>query len=162
MYRHDALTGLFNRIGFQNQLKQLRREPEYDGIPVTVLMSDLDGLKFINDTYGHAEGDSAIYQVAYSLSKSVPESSLSTRFGGDEVFSIVFGECDAEEIIRNINATLDAYNETSGKPYKVSTSCGYTKTVLDKEFDITKAIKEADEEMYKVKNRKYELRRKQQ
>ena len=162
MYRHDALTGLFNRIGFQNQLKQLRKEPEYENVPVTVLMSDLDGLKFINDTYGHAEGDSAIYQVAYSLSKSVPESSLSTRFGGDEVFSIVFGECDAEEIIRNINATLDAYNETSGKPYKVSTSCGYTKTVLDKEFDITKAIKEADEEMYKVKNRKYELRKKQQ
>ena len=162
MYRHDALTGLFNRIGFQNQLKQLRNEPEYENVPVTVLMSDLDGLKYINDTYGHAEGDSAIYQVAYSLSKSVPESSLSTRFGGDEVFSIVFGECDADAIIEKINATLDAYNETSEKPYKVSTSCGYTKMILDKDFDIAKAIKEADEEMYKVKNRKYELRKKQQ
>lgn len=162
MYRHDALTGLFNRIGFQNQLKQLRKEPEYENVPVTVLMSDLDGLKYINDTYGHAEGDSAIYQVAYSLSKSVPESSLSTRFGGDEVFSIVFGECDADAIIEKINATLDAYNETSEKPYKVSTSCGYTKMILDKDFDITKAIKEADEAMYAVKNRKYELRRAKQ
>ena len=161
MYRHDALTGLFNRIGFQNQLKQLRKDPDYDNIPVTVLMSDLDGLKYINDTFGHAEGDSAIYQVAYSLSKSVPESSLSTRFGGDEVCSIVFGECDADGIIRKINETLDAYNETSGKPYKVATSCGYTKMVLDKDFDIAKAIKDADEAMYKVKNAKYELRKKQ-
>lgn len=161
MYRHDALTGLFNRIGFQNQLKQLRSDPDYENIPVTVLMSDLDGLKYINDTFGHAEGDSAIYQVAYSLSKSVPESSLSTRFGGDEVFSIVFGECDADGIIKKINETLDTYNETSGKPYKVATSCGYTKMVLDKNFDIAKAIKEADEAMYAVKNRKYELRKKQ-
>ena len=158
MYRHDALTGLFNRIGFQNQLKALRKDPDYNGMPVTIIMSDLDGLKYINDNYGHAEGDSAIYQVANALNKSVPESSLSTRFGGDEVFSIVFGECDADEIIRNIDRTLEAYNEVSDKPYKVATSCGYTTAVLDKDFDMIKCIKDADAAMYKAKNEKYAAR----
>jgi len=155
MYRHDALTGLYNRIGFQNQLKTLRKDPEYQGIPVTILMSDLDGLKFINDNYGHAEGDSAIYQVANALFRSVPESSLSTRFGGDEVFSIVFGDCDADAIIRKIDENLKEYNETSGKPYKVATSCGYTKSVLDEHFDISRCIKDADAAMYETKNKKY-------
>ncbi|MBQ7274154.1 MAG: GGDEF domain-containing protein [Clostridiales bacterium] len=158
MYRHDALTGLFNRIGFQNQLKALLKEPEYQDIPVTIIMSDLDGLKYINDNYGHAEGDSAIYQVANALSKSVPESSLSTRFGGDEVFSIVFGECDADAIIKNIDQTLEAYNAVSDKPYTVATSCGYTTAVLDKDFDMNKCIKDADAAMYKAKNEKYAAR----
>lgn len=158
MYRHDALTGLFNRIGFQNQLKALRKEPEYQDIPVTIIMSDLDGLKYINDNFGHAEGDSAIYQVANALSKSVPESSLSTRFGGDEVFSIVFGECDADAIIKNIDQTLEAYNAVSDKPYTVATSCGYTTAVLDKDFDMIKCIKDADVAMYKAKNEKYAAR----
>ena len=158
MYRHDALTGLYNRIGFQNILKEMRTKPEYYGKPVTVIMSDLDGLKYINDTFGHAEGDNAIYTMANALYKSVPEDNLSTRFGGDEVFSIVFGECDQEAIIQQIDRNLEEYNRSSGKPYKVSTSSGYTISVLDESFDITKAVKDADEQMYKVKNKKYEGR----
>ena len=158
MYRHDALTGLYNRIGFQNVLKRLRNEPEYYNKPVTVIMSDLDGLKYINDHFGHAEGDNAIYAVANALFSSVPESALSTRFGGDEVFSVVFGDCDADEIIRNIDKHLVEYNENSDKPYTVSTSCGYTTSILDESFDIASAIKEADDKMYQAKNRKYEAR----
>jgi GGDEF domain-containing protein len=78
--------------------------------------------------------------VANALNKSVPESSLSTRFGGDEVFSIVFGECDADEIIRKIDKNLELYNESSDKPYKVATSSGYTRSVLDGNFDMNKCI----------------------
>ncbi len=156
MYRHDALTGLYNRIGFQNILKSMRTESEYINKPVTVIMSDLDGLKFINDNYGHAEGDNSIYAVANALFNSVPESSLSTRFGGDEVFSVVFGDCDPDEIVSNIDKNLDEYNKNSGKPYKVSTSSGYTVSVLDENFDITQAIKDADEQMYIAKNKKYQ------
>ena len=134
----------------------MRTEPEYINKPVTVIMSDLDGLKFINDNYGHAEGDNSIYAVANALFNSVPESSLSTRFGGDEVFSVVFGDCDPDEIVSNIDKNLDEYNKNSGKPYKVSTSSGYTVSVLDENFDITQAIKDADEQMYIAKNKKYQ------
>ncbi len=155
MYRHDALTGLYNRIGFQNILKKQRTEPEYYNKPVTVIMSDLDGLKYINDNFGHAEGDNAIYAVANALFNSVPETSLSTRFGGDEVFSVVFGECDPEQICRNVDKNLEEFNLNSGKPYKVSTSSGYMQSILNDDFDIAQAIKEADEQMYKAKNSKY-------
>ena len=158
MYRHDPLTGLYNRIGFQNEFRKLRKHPRNYKKTVTVIMSDLDGLKYINDNFGHAEGDRAIAAVASALSASVPDNSLSTRFGGDEVFSVVFGECDPDSIMRNIDSYLTEYNRTSDKQYRVDTSSGYMTAVLDDDFDIAKAIKSADEEMYKAKNHKYEER----
>ena len=158
MYRHDPLTGLYNRIGFQNEFRKLRKHPRNYKKTVTVIMSDLDGLKYINDNFGHAEGDRAIAAVASALSASVPDNSLSTRFGGDEVFTVVFGECDPDSIMRNIDSYLTEYNRTSDKQYRVDTSSGYMTAVLDDDFDIAKAIKSADEEMYKAKNHKYEER----
>ena len=154
MYRHDALTGLYNRIGFQNDFKKLRKHPKNYKKKVTILMSDLDGLKYINDNFGHAEGDRSIVAVADALFDSVPENSLSTRFGGDEVFSVIFGECDPDKIIKDIDAFLVDYNRKAGLPYDVATSSGYITAVLDDEFDIAQAIKAADEQMYKAKNSK--------
>lgn len=158
MYRHDPLTGLFNRVGFLNEFKKLRRKPAHYNKPVTVIMSDLDGLKFINDNYGHADGDGSIVAVANALYSSIPSNSLSTRFGGDEVFSVVFGECDPEAITKAVDEYLVEFNKKSGKPYTVATSCGYMTAVLDDDFDIAQAIKVADEMMYKVKNAKYQSR----
>ncbi len=155
MYRHDPLTGLFNRIGFHNQFKKICKKHKYDNQEITVIMSDLDGLKYINDHFGHADGDNAIATTAKALMDSVPENSLSARFGGDEIFSVIFGECDPDQIIKNIDKYLDKYNEGSGKPYDVSTSCGYITTILNDDFDITKAVKNADTCMYEVKREKY-------
>lgn len=158
MYRHDPLTGLYNRIGFQNEFKKLRKHPKNYRKTVTVIMSDLDGLKYINDNFGHAEGDKAIAAVADALFRAVPEASLSTRFGGDEVFSVVFGECDPEKIMADIDIYLKDYNQDSDIPYEVATSSGYMTAVLDDSFDIAQAIRTADEQMYNCKNRKYEER----
>lgn len=155
MYRHDPLTGLFNRIGFHNQFKKICRSRKYQNKEITVIMSDLDGLKFINDHFGHADGDNAIATTAMALMDNVPQNSLSARFGGDEIFSIIFDDCDADKIIKNIDKYLEKYNDTSGKPYDVSTSCGYIKLKLDDNFDITKAVKDADTSMYEVKKDKY-------
>ena len=151
MYRHDALTGLYNRVGFQNRLAGIIESGKYEGSSVKFIMTDLDNLKHINDSFGHAEGDNAIRTVAMALAASVPEESLSTRFGGDEVFSVILEECDADSIIKAIDDYLDEYNKTSGKSYSVTASCGYTQTVLDGDFDIVSAVREADEQMYKVK-----------
>ncbi len=159
MYRHDPLTGLYNRVGFLNALARRRHMPEYYGKKVTVIMSDLDGLKYINDTFGHAEGDNAIHTIANALFDTVPEDSLSTRFGGDEVFSVIFGECDPDEIIKGIDRFLGDYNLSSGKPYKVYTSSGFVTSILDDDFDMTASIKEADDKMYLIKNRKYQRRK---
>ena len=158
MYRHDPLTGLYNRVGFINDFKALRKKPGNRNKPVTVIMSDLDGLKYINDNFGHADGDSAIVAVADALFNSVPKTSLSTRFGGDEVFSVIIGECDPEQIISDINDHLDKYNRTSDKPYQVATSCGYVTDILNDDYDFASALKSADEQMYIIKNNKYSKR----
>jgi len=154
MYRHDPLTTLYNRIGFQNAFRRHCRRSDLFNKKITVIMSDLDGLKFINDNFGHAEGDSAIATAASALDKSTPDSALCVRFGGDELFSVIFGECDPELIIKNIEDYLSQYNDSSGKPYKVLSSCGYISTILDYNFNITQALKEADEKMYIIKKRR--------
>lgn len=151
MYRHDSLTGLYNRIGFQNVFKKLCKNPEYNNHTITVIMSDLDGLKYINDTFGHAEGDNAISTVARALDNATPDSALCVRFGGDELFAVIFGECYTDKITDTITEYLKDYNETSGKPYIVSTSCGSMTTILDDNFSITQALKEADDKMYIIK-----------
>ncbi|SEQ57628.1 diguanylate cyclase (GGDEF) domain-containing protein [Lachnospiraceae bacterium NE2001] len=158
MYRHDPLTGLLNRMGFQNEFKRICQKGTYGNSEITVIMSDLDGLKYINDHFGHADGDNAIEKVAKALHGAVPENSLSTRFGGDEVFSVIFGKCDPDAIISKIDGFLENYNMLSGRPYKVETSSGYITTTLDENFDITQAVKDADEKMYNVKSSKYAAR----
>ena len=152
MYNHDALTGLYNRIGFTIAFGKIASENK--GKPVTVIMSDLDGLKYINDTFGHAEGDRAISTVASALMSAVPTNALSARFGGDELFSVIIGECDSDTIMKRIDKLLDDYNAGSNLKYKVLTSSGAFSTTLSDSFDIQSAIKVADKEMYQVKDAK--------
>lgn len=154
MYLHDALTGLYNRVGFQNKFNAVRKKPEHYGKKVTIMMSDLDGLKYINDNFGHAEGDNAIRTVATALAKAVPEGSITTRFGGDEIFSVIFGECNPGRIMESIDRYLEDYNVNAYKPYKVSTSSGYVVAILDDFFDFSREIREADEKMYMIKTNK--------
>lgn len=153
MYKIDSLTGLYNRIGFNNEFESIRKKESNYGQPITVIMSDLDGLKYINDNYGHAEGDNAISVAAKALKYACPEDSLSVRFGGDELFSVIIGPCDANSIIRKIEEYLTEYNKTSKKEYSVISSCGFNVSILNKEFDIKDALRYADEQMYIIKRR---------
>ena len=161
MYLRDSLTGIYNRIGFRNVFDKLIENGDYKDEQITVIMSDMDGLKYINDNFGHIEGDSAIVTVANALSNALPEKSIPSRIGGDELFAVIFGDIDPDEIINRINTFLEVYNLSSGKPYKVSTSCGFIKTKLDNGFDISQALKQADDIMYAVKRKKKEDRKKE-
>ena len=153
MYKKDPLTGLYNRVGFYNALVALRKEKGHLKMPATVIMSDLDGLKVINDSYSHAEGDNAILTLACALRNACPDGSLCVRFGGDELFALVVGDYDAENIVKDIEKRLDEYNSTSGKEYSVIASCGFCSTVFDENFNFKKALHIADEKMYEVKKK---------
>ncbi len=154
MYKRDALTGLYNRVAFQHVFRELRFNKANRGKEITVIMSDLDGLKYINDHFGHADGDNAISSVAKALKSACPENAVCARFGGDEVFAVIIGKCDSKEIVEGIDRALEEYNRNSGLTYFVTTSSGCYTTVLDDGFDILKALKIADGEMYKVKTAK--------
>jgi diguanylate cyclase (GGDEF)-like protein len=155
-YEHDLLTGLYNRNGFNNVFGKIEEEKKNSGIPVTIIMYDLDGLKAINDNFGHEEGDRAIATLAASVKKSCPEGAFNVRFGGDEIFSVIIGECEKDSIIKKIDASLDAYNETSGKDYRVLASYGIYNTVFDEDFNIAEALGIADKRMYEIKKEHHE------
>ncbi len=152
MYKHDSLTGLYNRTGFLLALNSMTSAEGFKGTPLTVIMSDLDGLKYINDNFGHAEGDRAIAAVASALLSSCPKHALCARYGGDEVFAVIAGDCDADAIIKAVDSRLDDFNKTSSLPYSVLASSGAHKAVFDENFNMENALKEADREMYMIKN----------
>ncbi|MCR5147952.1 MAG: GGDEF domain-containing protein [Eubacterium sp.] len=154
MYTHDALTNLYNRLGFQNIYDAEIKKPENEGKPITVIMSDLDGLKYINDNFGHAEGDKAIAAVACALMQACPKNALSARFGGDELFSVIIGECDPQSIINSIDNNLSNINRKSGLPYAINTSSGFYTDTLNTKYNVLRALKIADQKMYTAKNRK--------
>ena len=155
MYKMDPLTGLYNRIGFNNAFETIRNDKSKFGQPVTVLMSDLDSLKYINDNFGHDEGDNAIATVAKAVLTACPKDSLCVRFGGDELFAVIVGEGDVKQIDGKIQEYLNAYNATSGKKYKVMSSLGSYTTVFDENFDIKDALRSADEQMYELKKERH-------
>ena len=151
MYKKDNLTGLYNRIGFKEVFTNIINDADNTNSKITLIMSDLDGLKYINDTFGHAEGDNAIAVLASALKSSCPEHAICSRFGGDELFSVIIGEVDSSDIISKIDSYLDNYNKQSGLKYKVRSSSGYFTTTLTDKFNFNEALKLADSAMYKIK-----------
>lgn len=85
----DELTGLFNRRGFQLHAETMRREHAEAERPLALVLADLDGLKAINDTYGHPAGDAAIRAVADAMRTTLGDDALVARWGGDEFAAIV-------------------------------------------------------------------------
>ncbi|MCL2253818.1 MAG: diguanylate cyclase [Lachnospiraceae bacterium] len=121
----DELTGLLNRRGFfqfaYNKLKQNKREL----IPM-IMFLDMDGLKKINDTYGHSEGDLAISNFANILKEVLREEDIVGRIGGDEfvVFSLLKSKHSAELVEKRIRAEIDEYNQRKLHPYHILSSIG--------------------------------------
>lgn len=155
MYMFDSLTGLYNRGGFAKAYKNLACNT--DGL-VTVVLADLDGLKYINDNYGHGEGDVAISTVAAALRHACPPNALCVRFGGDEMLAVIPGDCDEASIRSSMNAFLDARNAEYGKAYEISTSVGIYSSQRPEELDFEELIKDSDKLMYEEKQLKKKLR----
>ena len=157
MYRFDALTGLHNRISFNFEYNRMIRRISADE-RLTVILADLDGLKYINDTFGHGEGDNAIHTVANALSSSVPSDSICTRFGGDELIAVYAGVLDCNEIKSKIHSYLSEYTEKSGKLYEVAASVGVYVTQPNDSRDFEQLMKKSDSLMYIEKSQKKKLR----
>ena len=154
MYKNDKLTGLYTRTGYEKYYERLLEANVEKDTELTVIMSDLNSLKQINDTFGHNAGDIAISAAAKALKKSVPKGSLCVRYGGDEMIAIIAGKIDINGIIAEIDKFLDEYNNGSGLKFTVSTSCGAFTDKLTADFDLQYAIRQADRRMYEVKKKK--------
>jgi diguanylate cyclase (GGDEF)-like protein len=155
----DELTGLYNRRGFfRFSLSRLLFVSRSTDLKPVVMLMDMDGLKFINDTYGHKEGDYAISKLAEILKKTLRETDIIGRLGGDEfvIFSTVKNGEDAQDISKRIRKSLDDYNDEHLHPYKLSASIG--SDIFDEATNdgLENAIKRADLALYDEKKAKKE------
>ena len=149
IYQYDVLTGLYNRRAFLEKFEELKQAPEHDSRKVTVIMSDLNGLKQINDNLGHSAGDAAISAVAESLKEACPKGALCARFGGDEMLAFILGDCDVNLIKTMIYEILKDKSNLLG--FTVSASIGFYETTMHESLDLDKVISIADSKMYEEK-----------
>ena len=93
LHHHDALTGAYNRSFYDDEADRLQRKGPF---PVSVIMLDLNGLKLVNDTFGHAAGDVLLQRAGNVLNQAVDKSSYVIRMGGDEFVVVMPGTIAAE------------------------------------------------------------------
>jgi diguanylate cyclase (GGDEF)-like protein/PAS domain S-box-containing protein len=160
---HDSLTGLYNRVYFEDELAHLEHGQKY---PVSVLVGDLDGLKKINDQFGHAAGDAALCQAARIMQSAFREEDGLARIGGDEFAVLLPGvdQAGAVEIVERVRQIFAEYNqgfsssEFSGPELNVSLGVAtfYGAGILSingaqKLNSLYEAVRLADERMYQDK-----------
>lgn len=121
---------------------------------MTVVLADLDHLKYINDNYGHDDGDFAICTVANALKHSSPENALCVRWGGDEMVAVIPGIYSGNVIRRDMNKYIEAVNSSSDKKYRISASVGVMTFATDESTSFEDMVRATDQMMYSEKNRK--------
>lgn len=152
----DELTGLYNRRGFLLLSGQQQKVVKRTKNPFSLIYADMDGLKHINDTYGHQEGSKAIQQVANILKKSFRESDIIGRFGGDE-FTIFVSDtiaCNIKMPLARLRENLHQYNAQNYYPYQLSLSIGTVCVKPEDDSTIEELLIKADEAMYVNKRQK--------
>ena len=119
-------------------------------------MFDLDGLKTINNTFGHEEGNFAISVLAHALENSTDETAICSRQGGDEFWVLAFDYTPekASSLMNHVTKYLNNYNKLHPKEYQIQTSCGYAVKVPESYADLTEMFREADLNMYAQKQSK--------
>ncbi len=147
---HDGLTDTFNRgyleVAIDRTIKDVRR----NGGEVSILFVDVDGMKDVNDTYGHQTGDRLLVDLARLLRDSCRESDVVARYGGDEFVVLMpgTGEAGALEVERKVEAAIAARNVAVGQAPALSASTG-THTAQAEGVDTL--LREADRRMYATK-----------
>jgi diguanylate cyclase (GGDEF)-like protein/PAS domain S-box-containing protein len=145
----DELTGLHNRRSFLHLAAQALKEAARAQRPVIGVFMDVDGLKMINDTYGHAEGDRALRLVAGALQGACRDSDIVGRLGGDE-FAVLLAEAHEPDGVENrIRRRLE--EAAAAAPYLLSLSIGVVRCEAGHECQVEELLEQADQSMYQEK-----------
>ena len=143
---HDGLTGAYNRTYLEEQLPLLDKHAK---LPLSIIMGDVNGLKLINDTFGHHAGDQLLLQAAAIIGAHSRKKDLFCRWGGDEFLLILPGtdKMTALKITEKINQSCKA---SSQDPIAVSIALGVA--TKEKDMDnVQEILKEAEDRMYRNK-----------
>ena len=145
MSNHDELTGLYNRRFYETEVKRLDVQRN---LPLSVIMIDVNGLKLINDAFGHEKGDEMLIKVANAMNSECRSDEIIARLGGDEFIVLLPKTClsDAERLAGRLSESVS--KESVGL-IKISISCGAGTKTGEENFSET--VKRADEVMYRNK-----------
>ncbi|RQD76081.1 MAG: PAS domain S-box protein [Candidatus Syntrophonatronum acetioxidans] len=143
---HDSLTGLYNRAFLEEEMKRIDTKRQY---PISVIMTDLNGLKLVNDTYGHDKGDEMLKTVAGILEESCRQEDAIARWGGDEFVILLpqTAEEKAEAICKRIQRRCQGVY-VGDVPISVALGFAVKWSSGDNMF---KVLKKAEDNMYKQK-----------
>jgi len=143
---HDKVTGLYNRPYFDEEVQRLNTERQ---LPISVIMGDVNGLKLVNDAFGHQEGDKLLVQIGAILKECCRKEDVIARLGGDE-FAIFLPRTNYRITMEIVERIREACHQASCDPIQLSIALGAV-TKEDPQEDIQGVLKEAEERMYRCK-----------
>ena len=154
LYVSDVLTGLSNRRGFEQKCETMYENAIRRKQPMAIIGIDMDGLKDINDSFGHSFGDLALRAIANAMSAACYSNESCYRVGGDEfqVLALNYTEDMVLEYRERFRAFLDDYNNRSGRPYIVQASFGYVIVDPSENKTLGEWMTISDDRMYEEKN----------
>ena len=154
MYVRDSLTGLFNRRGFEKNIINYFDKNKQMKNPLAVASIDMDGLKYINDTFGHSAGDDAITAISSCIAKAINKNEIAARMGGDEfaVVLVLDNPGRIGQFIRTLRNLIKKANSDNNYPYLLSASVGTCE--LTEWHDLLECMNKADKAMYLEKKTK--------
>ena len=153
MYDRDELTDWYNRRGLEKQGGELLGQAREEKLPLFLCVIDLDGMKHINDNFGHIEGDFALKKVCETIAGACRGEYLCARTGGDEFVVVAkdVSEMEGRAWMLKMEHELEKFNSSNAKPYPVHASYGITSHVPGETESMEQYIKESDEKMYRNK-----------
>ncbi len=155
MYIKDSLTGAYNRFGMERFFAEIKMKSMMAKTKMQISFIDIDGLKKINDIYGHEEGDRIISAAAEILMENAGKYNV-IRYGGDEfiVMGTLQNQSEVENYWNNVQAGIEEYNQKRKKHATLSMSFGYDVFPVDGKTYLEDCIRVTDNKMYEQKNSK--------
>jgi diguanylate cyclase (GGDEF)-like protein/PAS domain S-box-containing protein len=149
----DELTGVYNRRGFLSLATQHLSLAQRNGGRVCLIMVDVDGLKEINDRFGHHQGDAALVALASILKENCRRSDVVARIGGDEFVLLApsISEGGTSFLLARLHRALEAESQRNPRPHRFSASIGAVECQPDPGYTIDRLLNEADRKMYEAK-----------
>lgn len=156
LYVRDTLTGLYNRRGLEKFGEKMCEDCVRNNGQFMIMEIDMDGLKQVNDQYGHEEGDVCITTIANAMMYAAKEGEICIRSGGDEyvVIGKNYSDEKVEKYMKRFQEFIDSANESLNKPYTIGASLGYYMGVPDGKRTVENYLRIADDKMYENKKQR--------